>query len=134
MERSRPEDAAISNRLSRGAPFFSLMMVGLAVLAYFDQPKTTVMLAAVEHSDCEAWDREAIRGITTLLEANSAAADSKVNEALAQLRRARMYCRPGSMNLARNDYEALHRALPTVTGSIRPAATNVRPVGVAATP
>ena len=97
-------------------------------------PKATVTVATVEQSDCDAWDQEAVRGLTALLQANTAAADLKLNEAFAQLRRARMYCRPGSMNVARNDYDALHRAFPTATGSIRPAARNVRPAAIAITP
>ena len=134
MERSRLQTEAEFNHLSRGAPFFSLMVVGLAVLAYFDVPRSAVTLAEAEQASCETWDHEAIKGISALLHANSTAADVKLNEALAQLRRARMYCRPGSMNLARNDYDALHRAFPTATGSNRPAATNVQPAGLAATP
>jgi hypothetical protein len=133
MERSDLQTAAETNRLSRGAPFFSLMVVGLAVLAYFDVSKSSGTLVEAGQGNCQAWDQQALEGITALLHVNTAATDLKLNEALAQLRRARMYCRPGSMNLARHDYDALHRALPTATGSIRPASANGRPAELAIT-
>lgn len=119
MERTNLVEAECA-RLARGAPLFSLMMVGLAILAWLDEPKTKKAVAQLEPAECEIWDQEAVKGITPLIYANSAVADLKVNEALTQLRRARMYCRAGSVEVARNDYASLHQAFPVMTGSITP--------------
>ena len=112
--------AAEMARLSRGAPMFSVLIVGLAALACLDTPSTTKQAMDRKVADCSAWDQQAVEGITPLLYGDNATAERKLNEALTQLRRARAFCKAGSLRVAMNDYVSLHRALPTSTGSIRP--------------
>jgi hypothetical protein len=107
-------------QLSRGAPFFSALMVGLAVIAYLDAPSSrTVSAGVLEPTACGLWDKKAVEGITPLLYEDSAVTDLKLNEAFTQLRRARAYCKAGWVAVAKQDYESLHRTFPVVTGSIR---------------
>ena len=115
---------------TRGAHFFAFMMVGLVVAACFNTPKTHGDATALAASACQDWDQEAVEGITHLISDTRAAAELKLNEALAQLRRARLYCRGGSITVARSDYDSLHRAFPVTTGSIRtaPSAASDRPI------
>jgi hypothetical protein len=112
-------------RLSRGAPFFSLFMVGLAILAYLDLPTKRISPSKLNTSDCELWDQGAVEAITPLLYGNSAKTDLQLNEALTHLRRARSYCRSGSVAVARNDYASLLHAFPMATGSTRPVPISV---------
>ena len=107
-------------QLSRGAPFFSALMVGLAIIAYLDAPSSrTVSAGVLEPMACGLWDKNAFEGITPLLYQDSAVTDLKLNEAFTQLRRARAYCKKGWVVVAKQDYESLHRTFPVVTGSIR---------------
>ena len=107
-------------QLSRGAPFFSALIVGLAIIAYLDAPSSrTVSAGVLELTACGLWDKKAVEGITPLLYEDSAATDLKLNEAFTQLRRARAYCKAGWVAVAKQDYESLHRTFPVVTGSIR---------------
>jgi len=84
-------------------------LLGLAVLA----------LALIEcafwiaHADrpavppgCAAWDDMARRTLAPMMHANMVTS-RQLNDALAQLRRARQNCRAGRLDLARPDYEAL---------------------------
>jgi hypothetical protein len=113
-----PPTASELARLSRGAPFFSVLIVGLAILAYLDAPKSRPISADVlEPTACRPWDRKAVEGITPLLYDDSAVTDLKLNEAFTQLRRARAYCKVGWIAVAKHDYESLHRAFPVVSGS-----------------
>src|SRR5262245_46786882 len=89
---------------TRGAHFFSIMMVGLVVAASFNYEKTTTNVAALDRMNCQEWDQKAADGITHLIYDSSAAAESKLAEAVAQLHRARVSCRAGSIAMARNDY------------------------------
>jgi hypothetical protein len=89
-----------------------------AFVAYSDRAEKRPQ-ADLAAANCKAWDEEAASGISALLPDSSGAAEIKLNEALAQLRRARLYCRSGSVSVARHDYESLHRAFPVATGSIR---------------
>ena len=119
-------DAAESRTPSlAGAHLFALMVIGLAVLGFLDQPGNQQRVAQkLDPAACDAWDQEAVAGIRSLVSIKSASADLKLDEALAQLRRARAYCKAGSIAVARNDYEALHNALPVLTGSIRAPETS----------
>jgi hypothetical protein len=105
-------------RLTHGAPFFSLFMVGLAVAALFD-PKTTARVGARESTaDCQSWDRAAVEGLIPLMYQVTAAAELKLNEGISQLRRARQYCKEDFVAVARSDYTVLHKAFPVLTGAI----------------
>ena len=76
-------------RLTRGAPFFSLMMIGLAAAGFFDlKPSTRVVSATVSTADCESWDRVAVEGLIPLMYQSTATAELKLNGGMAQLRRA----------------------------------------------
>ena len=114
-------------RLTHGAPFFSMMIVGLAVLAFLDGSKGSQVSTGRIASSCEVWDQRAVEGIAPLISDDSAAGERKLNEALTQLRRARTYCRAGSVSVAQNDYLSLHRAFPITTGSIQPTKTSSTP-------
>ena len=107
-------------RLSRGAPFFTLLVLGMAALSFFDTPKNrTVSADRLEPADCKAWDQEAVEGITPLLYDDRAVTNLKLDEAMMQLRRARANCKAGSLAVAKKDYASLHRAFPIGIGPIR---------------
>jgi hypothetical protein len=55
---------------------------------------------------CAAWD-ETARHTLAPMQANTVLASRPLNEALAQLRRARQSCQSGRLEQARKDYEAL---------------------------
>jgi hypothetical protein len=74
--------------------------------------------ADVPEADCAAWDRAASAGIATLISDTSAAAELRLDEAIAQLRRARKHCRSGATALAGHDYASLHQSF-SATGSTR---------------
>jgi len=114
-------------RLTHGAPFFSIMIVGLAVLAFLDGSNGSQVSTERIASSCEDWDQRAIAGIMPLISDHSAAGERKLDEALTQLRRARTYCRAGSVSVAQNDYLSLHRAFPITTGSVQPPMTSSTP-------
>ena len=96
--------------LSRGAPFFSALMVGLAIIAYLDPPSgRTVSAGVLEPTACVLWDHKAVEGSPLLYE-DSALTNLKLNEAFTQLRRARSYCKAGWVAVAKQDYESLHRS------------------------
>jgi hypothetical protein len=61
---------------------------------------------------CASWDREASIGIALLVPDPGALAESQLDYALFQLRRARRNCRAGWLDLARQDYAALRDAHP----------------------
>jgi hypothetical protein len=75
--------------------------------------------AAAHQPDCAVWDRAASEGIATLISDTSAATESRLDEAILQLRRARKSCRSGAIALARHDYASLHQTFPTSTGPLR---------------
>jgi hypothetical protein len=104
-------------RRSRAAMLLLPMLLvagGSVMLAVRGEPK-----AAVAKADCAARDQAASLRIATLVSDDSAAAELRLDEALAQLRRARKYCRSGLVTVAERDYLALERAIPgDVTASI----------------
>ena len=123
MERRRHLE--LNAALKWSPPFFSLLMIGLAAAALLDlKPSGRVAALKPISADCEGWDRDAVEGLIPFMYQGSAAAELKLNEGLAQLRRARAYCKDGFVPVARSDYAALHRSFPVMTGSIgSPAAT-----------
>jgi hypothetical protein len=56
---------------------------------------------------CAAWDDLARHTLVPMMHASTVVASRQLNDALAQLRRARQNCRAGRLDLARRDYEAL---------------------------
>jgi hypothetical protein len=89
-----------------------------------------IVLASVRHSfvargtaakmaqapaDCAAWDRSASTRVATLVADDSAAGELRLDEAIAQLHRARKYCRAGLVAVSRSDYQAIERAIPVET-------------------
>ena len=64
---------------------------------------------------CQAWDRASSVGIALLVPDDSDVAEARLDDALYRLRRARKHCRAGRLDLARQDYDALHRAHPFPT-------------------
>jgi hypothetical protein len=67
---------------------------------------------------CASWDREASIGIALLIPNPTALAESQLDYALFQLRRARRNCRAGWLDLARQDYAALRDAHPFPSRSL----------------
>jgi hypothetical protein len=61
---------------------------------------------------CTLWDREASIGIALLVPEPTALAESQLDYALFQLRRARKNCRAGRLGLARQDYANLQDTHP----------------------
>jgi hypothetical protein len=56
---------------------------------------------------CVAWDDTARRTLAPMMHANAVITSPRLNDALAQLRRARRNCHAGRLDQARRDYEAL---------------------------
>jgi hypothetical protein len=59
---------------------------------------------------CASWDRDASVGIALLVPVPTALAESQLDQALSQLRRARKNCRAGWLDIARRDYASLRDA------------------------
>jgi hypothetical protein len=57
--------------------------------------------------ECAAWDDTAKRTLAPMMHANTVVTNRQLNDALAQLRRARQNCHAGRQDLARRDYEAV---------------------------
>src|SRR5688572_10391289 len=76
--------------------------LGLVQLVGWMRPAGPAALAS--DPDCAAWDRAASAGIATLLADTSAGAELRLDESIAQLRRARKHCRSGATALAGHDY------------------------------
>jgi hypothetical protein len=64
---------------------------------------------------CRTWDRDTSIGIALLLPDDSDLAEARLDDALYRLRRARKHCRAGRLDLARQDYDVLHRTHPLPT-------------------
>lgn len=76
--------------------------------------------------DCSALDQLAAARVATLIPDQSAHGELRLDEALAQLRRARRFCRSGYSAIAEKDYRALERAIPDdLTASISSQGTKV---------
>lgn len=87
------------------------LIVSVATLAAMYQ-KNGIRRSATAAADCGAWDQAASQRVATLISDDTAAADFRLDAALAQLRRARKYCRSGFATVAESDYRALERAIP----------------------
>ncbi len=98
--------------------FALALLAGAAALAAAHWKHSGPDTAAL-NADCGALDHAASARIALLVGDDSAAGDLRLDEALAQLRRARKYCRSGYAAVAAGDYRALERAIPSdVTASI----------------
>src|SRR3954451_8114925 len=75
----------------------------------------TAAKVSVVAADCTAWDRSASTRIATLVADDSATGELRLDEAIAQLRRARKYCRAGLTSVSSSDYQAIERAIPVET-------------------
>jgi hypothetical protein len=75
----------------------------------------TAAKITVGTTDCAAWDRSASARIATLVADDTAAGELRLDEAIAQLRRARKYCRAGLISVSSSDYQAIERAIPVET-------------------
>jgi hypothetical protein len=68
---------------------------------------------------CVIKDREASAGVALALVNATAEAEPQLDDALSRLRRARMNCRRGWVDVARVDYDALRRVFPAADYQIR---------------
>jgi hypothetical protein len=105
--------------MQAGLVALSLVVSGATVASMYRTHNIhTPVFAGV---DCAAWDQAASLRIATLIGNDSAAADLRLDAVLAQLRRARKYCRSGFAGVAVSDYRAIERAIPMEhTASIPP--------------
>jgi hypothetical protein len=102
-------------RLRRFMLVCPMVLVGggsllLAMSGMRASPKAAEIVA-----ECDAWDRAASQRVAALVGDSTAAGELRFDEALAQLRRARKYCRSGFASVALGDYRALERAVPDDT-------------------
>lgn len=100
-----------------------LLIVGAAIAlvsaGHWLSTRETAAKASMGVADCAAWDRSASMRIATLVADDSAAGELRLDEAIAQLRRARKYCRAGLIAFSSSDYQAIERAIPVeATASI----------------
>lgn len=68
---------------------------------------------------CVIRNREASAGIATILLGVPAAADARVDDALARLRRARTYCDRGWVDFARVELDAVRKAFPVTDRQVQ---------------
>jgi hypothetical protein len=61
---------------------------------------------------CASWDREASVGVALLVPRTTALDESRLEDALFRLRRARKNCRAGWLDVARQDYLSLRDDFP----------------------
>ncbi len=85
--------------------------VGLAQCGYWIVHTERASVPSV----CTAWDEAARRTLAPLVRQQGIAADRRLLDALATLRRARHDCAAGNIELARRDYEALYDGLAGIT-------------------
>ena len=83
---------------------------------------------------CVIKDREASAGIATILLAEPAAPDARLDDALARLRRARTYCDRVWVDLARVELDALRKAFPLADRQIQLLFEAGRPLAALAAP
>lgn len=103
----------------RGAAFLGCAVIAFCIaVAGSNYWKRSAPKTGTLHVDCTEWDQAVRAGFVALIADDSARADLRVDEALAQLRRARKYCRSGHIDVARRDYQALERSL---TGNVNTA-------------
>lgn len=83
------------------------------VLATIGLIQCSYWIAHVERTGlpdiCVAWDQTAQRTLAPLMHQQKVGTDRSLIEALAALRRARRQCAAGRLDLARRDYDTLHR-------------------------
>jgi hypothetical protein len=86
-------------RLFGFAALALVLIEGPFWIAHADRPAPPPM--------CAAWDDMARRTLAPMTHANTVVRDPRLDDALAQLRRAHRNCHAGRMDQARRDYEAL---------------------------
>jgi hypothetical protein len=90
-------------------PLLSVAGISLMLAMQAKRAETKV---AVSRTDCSVLDQAASTRIAGLLGDASAHGELRFDEALAQLRRARRYCRSGLTAVAESNYRALEHAIP----------------------
>ena len=96
-------------------------VVGALTANLFQSTPQLVRDPAFAQARCASLDKEASEGIATLIADSSAVAESKLDQALLQLRRARKHCRSGAVQVAYHDYISLQRSFPLRAGGISAA-------------
>jgi hypothetical protein len=92
-----------------------LLLLLLAILGVGQIGYWAMAAGGVEKSldpACAAWDREASLGIAALVPDPTPLAQSRLDEALLQLRRARQNCRAGWLDVARAEYQQMRDNYP----------------------
>jgi hypothetical protein len=107
---------ASRNTLRRAAGTLAgaaLLLCGLPVLPYpFTELADAQRALSTFDEICLIKDREASAGLAQVLVNSATGAEQPLDEALVRLRRARMNCRRGWVEVARVDYDALRKAFP----------------------
>jgi hypothetical protein len=94
----------------QGLLLLSLAIFGLGQIGYWAVAAGDVQRPL--DPICAAWDREASVGIAALVADPTPLAESRLDDALLRLRRARQNCRAGWLDVARAEYEHLHDSYP----------------------
>lgn len=96
-------------------------VVGALTANHFQSSPQPVHDSAFAQARCASLDKEASEGVATLIADSSAVAESKLDQAFLQLRRARKHCRSGAVQVAYHDYISLQRSFPLRVGGISAA-------------
>ena len=92
-----------------------LLLLLLAILGFGQITYWAVVAEGIEKpldAVCASWDGEASVGVALLVPRTTALDESRLEEALFRLRRARKNCRAGWLDVARQDYLSLRHDFP----------------------
>jgi hypothetical protein len=92
-----------------------LLLLLLAILGFGQITYWAVVAEGIEKpldAVCASWDGEASVGVALLVPRSTALDESRLEDALFRLRRARKNCRAGWLDVARQDYLSLRDDFP----------------------
>jgi len=92
-----------------------VLLLLLALLGFGQIGYWAVIAGGVEKpldAVCASWDREASVGVALLVPSTTVLDESRLDDALFRLRRARQNCRAGWLDVARQDYLSLRDEFP----------------------
>lgn len=92
---------------------FGQLLYWSAVADHVEKPLDSV---------CAGWDRDASTRVAELVLDSSTRGESRLDDALYRLRRARQNCRAGWLDVARQDYSALRDTLASILPETTPSA------------
>jgi hypothetical protein len=92
-----------------------VLLLLLALLGFSQIGYWAVVAEGIEKpldAVCASWDGEASVGVALLVPSTTALDESRLDDALFRLRRARKNCRAGWLDVARQDYGSLRDEFP----------------------